>query len=442
MTSGVKQALPQVLMPKIGVDGKAARNRMPQGDFAEALGMAKQTKPPKPGDAKPNQLEDVRPAWPRLASKLDAIDRTQAPAMRFETPALLSEDTKEEHAAADDRPEARAETGADRISVSAAMRDALVAFPAPAPPSTPADVPGATPAEHPDLQIATDAPPSHQDQPVLAHHELELGNDKVSFQASSGPVAENSGPAAEKPAPTSFTQMDGVQRAEPIRHEPTAGPLSTAAEKSPTPPERVTEALTETPAEPAKTAPRVTVLAQQNIPAPMPSTTLVLVESIAASDLIDQAAKPLSLEAIQAPATHTSAQSLKIQLHPAELGMVTATLRFAGERLSIELQVENHGAYRRLASDSDTIVGSLRDLGYDIDRVTVLQPSVATLPASRVDAAPSMPSPQGRSSDQFDPGQPGGGSGGRSQEDGGNQRQGRQSAALPRKEDPGRGVYI
>jgi chemotaxis protein MotD len=68
--------------------------------------------------------------------------------------------------------------------------------------------------------------------------------------------------------------------------------------------------------------------------------------------------------------------------------MVTATLRFAGDQLSIELQVENREAYHRLVTDSDTIIGSLRDIGYDVDRVTVLQPAAAARP----DSASSLPS--------------------------------------------------
>ena len=46
MTSGVKQALPQVLMPKAAVEGKAARGR-PQGDFAETLGIDKSARQAK-----------------------------------------------------------------------------------------------------------------------------------------------------------------------------------------------------------------------------------------------------------------------------------------------------------------------------------------------------------------------------------------------------------
>lgn len=66
-------------------------------------------------------------------------------------------------------------------------------------------------------------------------------------------------------------------------------------------------------------------------------------------------------------------QTLKIQLQPAELGMVTARLRIVGEQLTVDLQVENTEARHRLSTDSDSIVKALRSLGYDIDRVTVQQ---------------------------------------------------------------------
>ncbi len=39
-------------MPKTGVEGKAARNRAPQGDFAEALGIGKSAKQQKSAEAK------------------------------------------------------------------------------------------------------------------------------------------------------------------------------------------------------------------------------------------------------------------------------------------------------------------------------------------------------------------------------------------------------
>ncbi len=80
------------------------------------------------------------------------------------------------------------------------------------------------------------------------------------------------------------------------------------------------------------------------------------------------------------------AHTLRIELHPAELGAVTASLRLAGEQLSIELKVETAEAHRRLSADSEAIVSSLRGLGYDIDKVTIVQPAAA---ATRQDAATS-----------------------------------------------------
>lgn len=65
--------------------------------------------------------------------------------------------------------------------------------------------------------------------------------------------------------------------------------------------------------------------------------------------------------------------TLRIQLHPAELGMVTARLTGTGAQLSIEIEVESNDARQRLTSDSDAIVRALRAVGYDVDKVTIQQ---------------------------------------------------------------------
>lgn len=65
--------------------------------------------------------------------------------------------------------------------------------------------------------------------------------------------------------------------------------------------------------------------------------------------------------------------SLRIQLNPAELGMVTARLVANGSQLEIEIRVESSDARQKLAHDADTIVKALRGVGYDIDRVTIQQ---------------------------------------------------------------------
>ena len=199
--------------------------------------------------------------------------------------------------------------------------------------------------------------------------------------------------------------------------------------------------------DPAKVAPRATVLSEQSIPAPMSSTTLVLVDSIASSGALIPVADRPAVDAIQALIAPAPAQSLKIQLHPAELGMVTATLRFAGEQLSIELKVENKEAYQRLSVDSETIVKSLRGLGYDIDRVTVLQPSIAVNAPARPDGGAASRRKPGRGGEQFGSGATGGGSAGTGGQqpggDGANARQGGQKNPAGNMErGAGGGIYI
>lgn len=428
MTSGVKQALPQVLMSKAGGEGKAARNHAPQADFAETLGMSKFSAKAK-AEAKADLPEtDTRAPWPRLASKLDeAIDRTQDMTSKLEAKIDPSKDSDKDDLP-DIKPETRGEPSAVKDAASSSAAHNIADVP-PTPASTPVT---ASVAEEADTQPYTEASPV-EDRPLPAERDIVLS------KPTSAPAPESNG---EK----SFVPMGRGEQAEAIRFEPAAR-MAASTEQPPSDhsSDQPKEALPDVSAEPAKTAPRITVVAQQNIPAPTPSTALVLVESIAASDLLDPSNTRLSLDAIHASTTLTSAQSLKIQLHPAELGMVTATLRFAGEQLSIELQVENHEAYRRLASDSETIVGSLRDLGYDVERVTVLQSPIATTPSARSDASASMPSPQGRSAEQFGSGMANGGggnSGGRAAGEDGNQGRSGQHPSTQRTENSGSGLFI
>lgn len=63
--------------------------------------------------------------------------------------------------------------------------------------------------------------------------------------------------------------------------------------------------------------------------------------------------------------------TLKIQMHPIELGLVTATLRLHGDELTVSLQVQTAEAYRQLSDDQDAIVKALRDQGFAVDQVSV-----------------------------------------------------------------------
>ena len=126
--------------------------------------------------------------------------------------------------------------------------------------------------------------------------------------------------------------------------------------------------------------------------------------------------------------------------------MVTATLRFVGEQLSIELKVENNEAYQRLSTDSETIVKSLRGLGYDIDRVTVMQPSIAPNAPARPDGAATISAQPGRGGEQFGSGATGGGNAGTGGQQPGadrsDARHGGEKSPAGKTDGAGSGLYI
>ena len=64
--------------------------------------------------------------------------------------------------------------------------------------------------------------------------------------------------------------------------------------------------------------------------------------------------------------------TLKLQMHPIDLGPVTATMRVAGDELSIEIRVETGAAYRQLSDDQSGMIDNLRQQGFAIDKITVL----------------------------------------------------------------------
>ncbi|RVD32765.1 flagellar hook-length control protein FliK, partial [Mesorhizobium sp. M4A.F.Ca.ET.020.02.1.1] len=137
-----------------------------------------------------------------------------------------------------------------------------------------------------------------------------------------------------------------------------------------------------TPSEQAKqssSAARIDVVHEQSFPAPaqnpLSQTASALIDALASDKGLPQAFSTTSPGSQPVASVAVPTHILKIELHPAELGMVTASLRLSGEQLSIELKPETHDAHRRLAADSEAIVKSLRGLGFDVDKVTVLQPS-------------------------------------------------------------------
>ncbi len=64
--------------------------------------------------------------------------------------------------------------------------------------------------------------------------------------------------------------------------------------------------------------------------------------------------------------------TLKIQMHPIELGLVTATLRLKDDELQVELKVENADAFRQLRDDQSEMVRALRAQGFAVDQINVV----------------------------------------------------------------------
>lgn len=196
-------------------------------------------------------------------------------------------------------------------------------------------------------------------------------------------------------------------------------------------------------------AARASVVSEQNFPAPasqaVSQTARDVIDAIAASGKSELASPTPAAANQNGASVAVPAHVLKIELHPAELGAVTANLRLAGEQLSIELRPETHEAHRRLSSDSETIVKSLKALGFDIDKVTILQPSIAATPAARVDATANGAS-AGRDQSSFQPGGSGSnGDGMGGQQSGrnhGDERHQDQRQAQSSRQNSGSGLFI
>ncbi|MGX7874771.1 flagellar hook-length control protein FliK [Mesorhizobium sp. ORM6] len=189
----------------------------------------------------------------------------------------------------------------------------------------------------------------------------------------------------------------------------------------------VQSSLRSEPGKQASVPARIDVVSERSFPAPpqapMSQAALNVIGAIATDGGPRQTLSTASATTRLAGSVAVPTHVLKIELHPAELGMVTAHLRLSGEQLSIELKPETHDAYRRLSSDSEAIVKSLRGLGFEVDKVTIMQPSVAVPAATRPDGTASLASAPGREQSSFQPGNSGGGNGGA-----GGQQPGQQSA--------------
>ena len=272
--------------------------------------------------------------------------------------------------------------------------------------------------------------------------------------AEAAAVDTSEQPARKRPV------AEAAQRRAPERHAPAAdhaqrGPVEAvrtggdAAVDAPKPaetaivaPEAARERGTRVQErEPAaeRPVPKVTVMSVQTAPAPaapagapsLSPTSASFVQSLGSADGLPRYVSETGTQsgAHNGPKPVTT---LKIQLHPVDLGTVTAKLSGDSEKLSIEVHVENREAHHRLQSDGDAIVKALRSMGFDIDRITVQQaPQTGPSPGGATNrengfAAPDQRAGEGRgqswrqdSGRGYDEGRNQGGGGDRSEARGG-----------------------
>lgn len=183
----------------------------------------------------------------------------------------------------------------------------------------------------------------------------------------------NAGDAARAPTPAADAKSAEATAREPIARDVAARPTSEPL---------VTPQRAETPFDARagdQSARPVATLSVQTVPAfaaNLQGPAQAVLGAI--REEVPELARSAGAAATQ-PHTAEPMRILKIQLHPLELGTVTARLSLQGGEMSVELQAETRDAASKLQADSNEIAKALRGLGIDIDRVTVTQqPSTAT----------------------------------------------------------------
>ncbi|PZM11992.1 flagellar hook-length control protein FliK [Rhizobium tubonense] len=97
-----------------------------------------------------------------------------------------------------------------------------------------------------------------------------------------------------------------------------------------------------------------------------------------------------------ATSTGKVVNTLKIQMNPIDLGLVTANMRLSGDQLTVDLKVQSAEAYRQLTNDQSKMVDALRAQGFAVDRITVSMSPAASDGGDRQ----SQPGFQGQQSQQ------------------------------------------
>lgn len=391
-----------------------------QADFGNALAEAKEQPQPEKGKLDNAALRDLR----KLAERLAAQDTQEKP--KDDVP-----------------PEANA------------AGDKQVPLP---------DVPQGTRQAEPDPAHGPALPL------VIALSELRKAGSQAGGSQSSDGAADADNPDIAAPRPggdratnqfASISARSAVAGSalQPVAAGPEeAKPMSEASETAPNArpnivgentgeAERNRQAPQPRQADQAPVAARVSVVAEQAIPAPaqpLANTTAGALALAIASDAPHSASAAAAMQqALNNNSGTSAAHVLKIQLKPVELGTVTASLHLSGEQLTVEIEVENAEAYHRLSADREALTSALRGLGFDVDRLTIQQPQPGTNASARGDGTATS---SGRDQSAFQSGGPGGEGGGSGSGQSGrgaaNEDGNARNGSAPRPDRAGSSLYI
>lgn len=88
--------------------------------------------------------------------------------------------------------------------------------------------------------------------------------------------------------------------------------------------------------------------------------------------------------------------TLKIQMHPIDLGLVTATLRLKDDELHVDLKVETGDAFRQLSDDQNEMVKALRAQGFAVEEINIVFNAPDTSSNGSAPQGQGQSAPQGR----------------------------------------------
>ncbi len=217
--------------------------------------------------------------------------------------------------------------------------------------------------------------------PAAATAARPVVGSKAAIAQNVDPGVEHAAPDAPERAVDDFGKQDRPRLDDTGRNPPTRDPVGdqrsqprsapldvrgqSAGARDPSGVQAV-QLTSQTPQTP-QTA-MVTVVEARQYPgvAPQQANTEAIVRAVSGNEIWSAALRGETAVQSSAPL-----QTLKIRLNPAELGMVDATLRLAGDRLMVELSVDTPEAYRQLSESRQTVLNALRGQGYGVEQISV-----------------------------------------------------------------------